>query len=138
MATAILATSLTTARRTAGACATVSTRPRCGSSIATTWRPRVTATIWIRWRTYDVSGTCGSCGWLLLGNAGSDTPSGGRHLDAGRLFGRRCAQRDLSQSWLPCGSDRDHLRSLENQLPEAFGVLFPDSRPDDPEPSGQR
>src|SRR5882672_5620840 len=138
MATATSGTFFPTARETAAGCATASIRPRCGLSIATTWRPRATATIWIRWRTYDGRGNCGTCGWLFLGNAGSDTPQGRRHLDAGRLFGRRRAQRDLSQSWLPCRGDRDHLRSLEDQLPDAVGILFPDPRSDDREPAGQR
>src|SRR5258706_12902537 len=134
MATAISGTSFRMGQETAGACATASIRPRCGLSIATTWRPKATAPIWIRWRTYDGRGNCGSCRWLLLGNAGSDTPPEGRHFDSRRLYGRRCAQRDVSQSWLPCRSDRDHLRSLEDQLPDAAGILLSDPRSDDREP----
>ena len=40
-ATAISGTYFPTGRATAADCAIASTRPRCGSSIATTWRPRV-------------------------------------------------------------------------------------------------
>src|SRR4051795_12875988 len=35
-----------------GASAIASTRPRCGSFIATTWRRRAMALIWVRWRTF--------------------------------------------------------------------------------------
>ena len=37
-------------RRTEAACAIASTRPRCGSFIATTWRPKGTVLTWTRWR----------------------------------------------------------------------------------------
>ena len=37
--------------RDAAACATASTRHRCGSSIATTWKRRATANISTRWRS---------------------------------------------------------------------------------------
>src|SRR5918999_5367766 len=36
------------------------------------------------------------------------------------------------------GGDRDRLRSRANLLPRATGVLLPDPRSDDAEPSGQR
>ena len=51
--TATSATSSTTARATAAACATASTRRRCASSIATRWRPKATATTSTRWRTSE-------------------------------------------------------------------------------------
>ena len=51
---------------------------------------------------------------------------------------RRGAERHLSQSRKPCRGDRDHLRSREDQLPQAAGVLLPDPRSDDAEPPGQR
>ena len=48
MAATIADTFLQMAPRIEAACAIASTRPHCGSSIATTWRPRVTGIIWIR------------------------------------------------------------------------------------------
>ena len=62
----------------------------------------------------------------------------GRHLDAGRLHRRRGSQRHLPQPRQSRRGDRDRLRSGENQLPQAAGVLLPDPRPVDPQPPGQR
>ena len=60
------------------------------------------------------TGTCSSRRRLLLGHAGSDPPLRRRDLDPRRLYRRRRAERDLSQSRHPCRSDRDHLRSRED------------------------
>ena len=62
----------------------------------------------------------------------------GRDLDAGRLLGRRRAERDLSQPRHPCRSDRDRLRSGPAQLSQAARVLLPDARPDHAQSPGQR
>ncbi len=58
--------------------------------------------------------------------------------DAGRLYRRPCRQRDLPQPCRPCRSDRDRLRSGQDQLPADPGILLPDPRSDDAEPPGQR
>ena len=47
-------------------------------------------------------------------------------------------ERHLPQSRHPRRGDRDHLRSGEDQLPDAARVLLPDPRPEHEEPPGQR
>ena len=60
-----------------------------------------------------------------------------RHLDSGGLHRRRGPQRHLPQPRQSRRGDRDRLRSGEDQLPPALGVLLPDPRPVDPQPPGQ-
>ena len=61
---------------------------------------------------------------LLLGNAGSHSPPGRRDFDARWLYRRRRAERDVSQPRHTCRSDRDHLRSREDQLSQSCWNSF--------------
>src|SRR5277367_3958825 len=118
--------SFPTARRTVAACATASTQRRYVSCLATRWRPRATGITWTRWRIFDDHGTCCSRRRLLLGDAGPHPTVPRRSLDARGVYGWRTVECDLSQPWQPCRSDRDHLRSYEDELPDAARVLLPD------------
>src|SRR5271167_2460846 len=109
MATVIWVMFLPMARRTVAGYAIASTRPRCDSSIATIWRLKVMGPILIKWRTSDDRRTRGSCRRLFLGNAGFISALRRGDLNACGLQRRECAQRDLSQSWDPCRSNRDYL-----------------------------
>ena len=53
-------------------------------------------------RTYDnwQPRTCCVCRRLLLGHAGPDPQAARRCQHTGRVHGRRCAERDLSQPWI--------------------------------------
>ena len=66
--------------------------------------------------------------------------SGGNRVSSrrGGLHRRRRSERDLLQSRHARRGDRDPLRSRADLLPGPAGVLFPDPRSDDAEPSGQR
>src|SRR5262249_45622191 len=99
--------------------AIASTLPRFGSSRATTWKPRATALTSTKWRIYDDRRTRNPCGWLLLGHARPYSPPGRRDIDASGLYGWGRAERYLSQSRNARRSHRDHLRSHQDQLPEA-------------------
>src|SRR3546814_613466 len=75
---------------------------------------------------------------MLLGDAGLD-PQASRHcLDSRRLYWRRHPERDLPQSWHSCGGDRNRLRYSGDELPAHPGVLLPNPRSHDSEPSGWR
>jgi SelR domain len=130
--------SLTMALKIAAACVIASTPPPYASSPATAWKPRATEPISTKWTIFDERGTGGSGRWLFLGRAGPHSKAGGREINAGRLYGREGGQCHLPQSRRPCRSHRDHFRSRKNKLPDTSGVLLPDSRPNDPQPAGQR
>lgn len=61
---------------------------------------------------------------LLLGHAGSHPQAAGCDLHPRRLHRRACEERHVSQSRRARRSDRDHLRSRQDQLPHHAGVLF--------------
>jgi 3'-5' exonuclease len=58
-------------------------------------------------------------------------------VDARWLHRRRRAERDVSQPRHTCRSDRNCLRPREDKLPQAAGILFPNSRSNHEKPPGQ-
>ena len=128
MATATSAMSSRTARPIVAVCATASTPPRCASFTVTTWWPKATGTTSTKWRIRNDERTRRSRRRLLLGHAGPDPQAARRAGDPRRLYRRRSAQCHLPQPWQPCRSDRDPLRSRQDELPQPAGVLLPDPR----------
>src|SRR5262245_51449450 len=142
MATAISAMFFPTVRARPADCATALIQPPCVSSRSPDWKSGDTA------RTLSFSPrkepkderqdrTCLAGGRLLLGHAGPLAPLSWRYFDPGRLFGRRCEERYLSQPWQPCRGYRSHLRSSHDGFPHDPRILLPDPRSDDTEPPRQ-